>query len=86
MIAGITVCLSKYFDYPLEQGLRQLAFKFVILNNEYFDYPLEQGLRHCMPHTPYCSVSYFDYPLEQGLRHLSGEVCFVVFFGILIIH
>ena len=36
---------KKYFDYPLEQGLRYFTctiFAAIIL---YFDYPLEQGLR-----------------------------------------
>ena len=58
-----------YFDYPLEQGLRQ---KFLLNPEElilYFDYPLEQGLRHQhakQKHSIF--VKYFDYPLEQGLR------------------
>ncbi len=36
-----------YFDYPLEQGLRQDRHAFCGLwVRKYFDYPLEQGLRH----------------------------------------
>ena len=35
-----------YFDYPLEQGLRQNNAKIPDTPAMYFDYPLEQGLRH----------------------------------------
>ena len=35
-----------YFDYPLEQGLRQLRNPSADGKARYFDYPLEQGLRH----------------------------------------
>ena len=34
-----------YFDYPLEQGLRQIIFFLWFYQAAYFDYPLEQGLR-----------------------------------------
>ena len=37
--------LSAYFDYPLEQGLRQKTQPKQPTNKRYFDYPLEQGLR-----------------------------------------
>ena len=56
-----------YFDYPLEQGLRQTSIQPIIAAIAYFDYPLEQGLRHKGCHTRLRNV-YFDYPLEQGLR------------------
>ena len=35
-----------YFDYPLEQGLRQTIQLLLGQRLGYFDYPLEQGLRH----------------------------------------
>ena len=39
-------CTSLYFDYPLEQGLRQMFFGARYSTEyKYFDYPLEQGLR-----------------------------------------
>ena len=34
-----------YFDYPLEQGLRQTSRMKTSPLLMYFDYPLEQGLR-----------------------------------------
>ena len=35
-----------YFDYPLEQGLRQYSYRLTCPEYlTYFDYPLEQGLR-----------------------------------------
>ena len=34
-----------YFDYPLEQGLRQEFCNLLSRQIKYFDYPLEQGLR-----------------------------------------
>ena len=35
-----------YYDYPLEQGLRQKPLQRCCLRQcEYYDYPLEQGLR-----------------------------------------
>ena len=34
----------KYFDYPLEQGLRQHTANTLSRDYWYFDYPLEQGL------------------------------------------
>ena len=45
---------SKYFDYPLEQGLRQQGLRPARANTtaaplKYFDYPLEQGLRQMPP-------------------------------------
>ena len=49
-----TEIVPKYFDYPLEQGLRHSSFEQDVNTEEYFDYPLEQGLRQgdfvaCMP-------------------------------------
>ena len=38
--------LNQYFDYPLEQGLRQIRHHTNMTKDVYFDYPLEQGLRH----------------------------------------
>ena len=35
----------RYFDYPLEQGLRLVVTSRLFSLAEYFDYPLEQGLR-----------------------------------------
>ena len=34
-----------YYDYPLEQGLRQFNIERKLNKNRYYDYPLEQGLR-----------------------------------------
>ena len=62
--------VNMYFDYPLEQGLRQsLNFCFVVFIL-YFDYPLEQGLRPPVAVIIEISKTYFDYPLEQGLRRI----------------
>ena len=40
-----TMLPRKYFDYPLEQGLRRSAAWLTLRTVRYFDYPLEQGLR-----------------------------------------
>ena len=60
--------LTMYFDYPLEQGLRQCSVFALLSSVLYFDYPLEQGLRHAPGPILNPSWVYFDYPLEQGLR------------------
>ena len=49
--------IKMYFDYPLEQGLRQSARKAILrLSFWYFDYPLEQGLRQDNNSTHNCPV------------------------------
>ena len=72
-----------YFDYPLEQGLRQPRENEAYTHYKYFDYPLEQGLRQSrMFNTQFLSQMYFDYPLEQGLRpqpYCSGSSIHIVF-------
>ena len=60
-----------YFDYPLEQGLRQNGYRPAITCGKYFDYPLEQGLRRDRGGIHCGKLLYFDYPLEQGLRRIS---------------
>ena len=75
-MAFFAVADAMYFDYPLEQGLRQqLGINQSAIVAVYFDYPLEQGLRRKCRQGWLPRYKYFDYPLEQGLRHLVEVTC-----------
>ena len=60
-----------YFDYPLEQGLRQMRKLRQTLIRMYFDYPLEQGLRQLSIRTRIKTT-------DQGLAYHIGRTCILI--------
>ena len=58
-----------YFDYPLEQGLRQEIFEDFIILIFVFWLSIRTRIKtsHHGGRAP-ARHTYFDYPLEQGLR------------------
>ena len=73
---------NTYFDYPLEQGLRQLKHLQSRHHRCVFWLSIRTRIKTWEIINAIIPTKYFDYPLEQGLRHgqnLFTVHCFKVF-------
>ena len=59
----------KYFDYPLEQGLRRCQTLVLPQWCCVFWLSIRTRIKTKFSHPERIQPVYFDYPLEQGLRH-----------------